>query len=100
MFSNFEKKWRDKEDLTRKMLCFSQEDKDRIEKRAKKNKIDDIVETRLLPEQYYSVLDIIIIDKYVVVTELDETPKTTVYQSSKVIEGYKKQFELFWEMAE
>ncbi|MFB6181798.1 MAG: helix-turn-helix domain-containing protein [Candidatus Magasanikbacteria bacterium] len=100
LFSDFEQSWKDKKSIDRKMICFSDREYELVQERSRQNGILDRTEIRKLPEEYYSVLDMAITNQYVVVSEISETPKSTIYQSQNVIDGYKRRFDLLWNIAE
>lgn len=54
---------------------------------------------RYLPDTYAAPVEIHIYNKRAVVTYFGENPVSTVYEHPKIIENYKKQFDLLWQIA-
>lgn len=91
---------RSKKGVNKKMLMFENERKKGV-KAVEKSEQAGLVDIRFLPKKYYSPMSIQIYPDMVVTTaSYSNKPFATVYQQGDIVEGYRKQFEMLWDIAE
>ncbi|MDD2656944.1 MAG: helix-turn-helix domain-containing protein [Patescibacteria group bacterium] len=84
-----------------KHVLMYEKHRDKFEKEVKKfgDKKFEYVHVRYLPDTYAFPVETHIYNDMATITYFGENPVSTVYTHSKIIENYKKQFDLLWNVA-
>lgn len=84
-----------------KRALFYEKHRERFESEVKKlgDPFFKLVKIRYLPDEFYSPVETHITDSKCSITYFGDNPVATLYTNSGIISGFKKRFELMWNMA-